>query len=79
MEVCPLCNGFEEKEIRCPNCGIMMTDEGKTTDYLDEYSAYMEIDTMKLFDGALQSLEHKQCVHQFHCPGCSHREEAVIE
>ncbi|MBS2968204.1 hypothetical protein J9317_05470 [Metabacillus sp. KIGAM252] len=79
MSMCPLCNGFEAREILCPNCGTIMTDEGRTTDYLDDYSAYMEIDTMKLFDGVLHSLERHECVHEYSCPNCLHEESAVIK
>ncbi|MBD1383384.1 hypothetical protein [Metabacillus arenae] len=80
MIMCPLCNGFEHhREILCPNCGTIMTDQGKITDYLDDYSAYMEIDSMKLFDGVLTSLEEHQCVHYYYCKNCLHEETQTIQ
>jgi hypothetical protein len=55
-----------------------MEDKGKITDYLDDYSAYMDIDIMKLFDGNIHSLERHQCVHYFCCPLCDHEETKTI-
>lgn len=74
MEMCPLCNGFSNKWIECPDCGSLMEDTGRLTDYLDEYSAYMEIDSMKLHDGVLDSLQQHKCVHLWHCPKCQREE-----
>ena len=36
-------------------CGKQMTDSGRLMDYYDDYSAYMEIDLMKMEDGYLNS------------------------
>ncbi|KEZ47042.1 MULTISPECIES: hypothetical protein [Metabacillus] len=81
MNMCPLCNGFsdEASAASCPNCQTLMIDHGKMTDYLDEYSAYMEIDTMKLFDGVRESLEAHRCVHLFSCMNCLHEEAREIQ
>ncbi|MGD7009603.1 hypothetical protein [Metabacillus sp. 84] len=79
MRICPLCNGLEEKEPLCRNCRTIMKDHGRTADYLDDYSAYMEIDTMKLFDGDVASLENHLCVHLFFCPVCLHEETQGIQ
>lgn len=78
MELCPLCNGLETRIIQCPNCQRIMEDRGKITDYLDDYSAYMDIDIMKLFDGNINSLEGHQCIHYFYCPTCQHEETNAI-
>jgi hypothetical protein len=58
--------------------GSIMEDKGKITDYLDDYSAYMDIDIMKLFDGNVNSLEGHQCIHYFYCPTCQHEETNAI-
>ncbi|MDQ0232339.1 hypothetical protein [Metabacillus malikii] len=79
MDLCPLCNGFESSMIQCPNCQTMMEDKGKITDYLDDYSAYMDIDMMKLFDGNLTSLEDHTCSHYFYCTSCQHEEVNSIK
>ncbi|QGQ44500.1 hypothetical protein [Metabacillus sediminilitoris] len=78
MDLCPLCNGLESKVILCPNCQSIMEDKGKITDYLDDYSAYMDIDIMKLFDGNIRSLENHKCMHYFFCPLCDHEETNAI-
>jgi hypothetical protein len=79
MDLCPLCNGLETRMIQCPNCQTIMEDNGKITYYLDDYSAYMDIDIMKLFDGNIKSLEQHQCVHYFYCSACQHEETRAIE
>ncbi|QNG62019.1 hypothetical protein H4O14_18700 [Bacillus sp. PAMC26568] len=80
MYMCHLCNGFQSNTYAsCPNCKTIMMDHGKITDYLDAYSAYMEIETMKLFDGAIDSLEVHHCVHLFSCSNCMHEEMIEIQ
>lgn len=78
MDLCPLCNGLETREIQCLNCKTIMEDKGKITDYLDDYSAYMDIDIMKLFDGNIHSLVEHQCMHYFYCPVCQHQQTNAI-
>ncbi|TXC89746.1 hypothetical protein FS935_15380 [Metabacillus litoralis] len=78
MGLCPLCNGFETKSFQCPNCQSLMEDQGKVIDYFDDYSAYMDIDVMKLFDGYEKSLENHECIHYFYCLGCQHQETKSI-
>ncbi|WLR42796.1 hypothetical protein LC087_00690 [Bacillus carboniphilus] len=70
MRGCPVCNGLTEIDQFCETCGESMVDKGKLTDYLDDYSAYMEIDSMKLFDGDQLSLEKHRCIHMVSCPTC---------
>ncbi|MDQ0224295.1 hypothetical protein [Metabacillus niabensis] len=79
MDLCPLCNGLESRIIQCPNCQTIMEDKGKVTDYLDDYSAYMDIDMMKLFDGDQNSLEEHECIHYFYCSSCEHEEVNAIK
>jgi len=56
-----------------------MEDKGKVTDYFDDYSAYMDIDMMKMYDGQLTSLEDHLCLHYFYCPSCQHQETNSIQ
>lgn len=51
-----------------------MEDRGKLTDYFDDYSAYMDIDIMKLYDGEINSLENHECLHVLYCHSCQHEE-----
>ncbi|AST90456.1 MULTISPECIES: hypothetical protein [Sutcliffiella] len=70
MAICPLCNGFQTISYPCNKCGTMMEDTGKLSDYFDDYSAYMEIDLMKLEDGFNHSFENGDCLHLMQCPAC---------
>jgi len=79
MHLCPLCNGLGTTTIQCPNCQTIMEDVGKVTDYFDDYSAYMDIDIMKLYDGHVTSLEDHLCFHYFYCQNCQHQETKPIQ
>ncbi len=79
MHLCPLCNGLGEKTKQCPNCQTIMQDVGKVTDYFDDYSAYMDIEIMKLYDGHKSSLEDHLCLHYFLCPNCQRQETDSIQ
>lgn len=78
MSICPLCNGFRNLTIFCKQCSASLADQGKITDYLDEYSAYEDIQTLKLVDGLEQSAEMDQCVHLFSCSHCGNDELVTI-
>ncbi|WP_156288668.1 hypothetical protein [Oceanobacillus salinisoli] len=78
MDFCPLCNGVETAAVECPNCQATLEDQGKITDYFDDYSAYMDIDMMKMFDGNRKSLEDHECLHYFYCTNCQHEETRTI-
>ncbi|WP_330849040.1 hypothetical protein [Priestia megaterium] len=47
---------------------------GKVSDYFDDYSAYMEIDQLKVENGYPSDLANHQCIHLFYCSAC-HSEE----
>ena len=78
MSICPLCNGLRNLNFSCKYCKAALADQGKVTDYLDEYSAYEEINTLKQVDGLEQSIKNEQCVHIFHCSQCGNDERIVI-
>lgn len=79
MEFCPLCNGIEAIHLSCPKCQTNMEDQGKLTDFLDDYSPYLDIDMVKMVDGDPKSLEEHQCLHYFYCPACRHEEVRTIQ
>ncbi|QFT88234.1 hypothetical protein FIU87_06240 [Bacillus sp. THAF10] len=78
MEICPLCNGLKEYHAICQECGGNMIDLGRITDFLDDYSAYMEINTLKLVDGDLTSLENQKCLHLVVCYGCQSEQMLAV-
>lgn len=79
MGMCPLCNGFEKYEQHCSSCGTALVDGGKVTDFLDDYSAYMEIEVLKLVDGDVTSIENNICMHVISCPTCHHEQMIAIK
>ena len=34
MGICPICNGFEALELKCPKCGAQINDTGRIMDFL---------------------------------------------
>lgn len=70
MSICPLCNGLEDICYNCPDCNGETVDQGRLTDYLDDYSAYLPIELTKMVDGDSESLKEDHCVHTFYCPDC---------
>ena len=79
MTICPLCNGLRQMSIPCKRCHASLQDQGKVTDYLDEYSAYEEIETLKQVDGVLQSIESQICIHLYYCNQCDLEEYVIIQ
>jgi hypothetical protein len=70
MSMCPLCNHFQSIEVKCPECGKEIADQGKVSDFFDDYSPYMETDELKLEDGYPNDFKNKQCPHYFYCDFC---------
>ncbi|MFD2443060.1 hypothetical protein ACFSO7_03595 [Bacillus sp. CGMCC 1.16607] len=70
MSICHLCNGFNEIKLKC-QCGSEMVDCGRVMDYYDDYSAYMEIDQLKLEDGYPNTFSDEKCPHLFTCSNCA--------
>ncbi|RXI99865.1 hypothetical protein DS745_13375 [Anaerobacillus alkaliphilus] len=77
MSICPLCNGIESMSINCDQCNLPMEDKGRIMDYFDDYSAYLDIDGMKLFNGIADDARNKQCPHVFYCSQC-HTEKTMF-
>lgn len=79
MGMCAICNGFEQLNENCPNCGGQLDDSGRIMDFYDDYSAYMEIDHLKLEDGYPNSLSQEQCPHLLSCPKCGRNDVIFIQ
>ncbi|MDQ0254191.1 DNA-directed RNA polymerase subunit M/transcription elongation factor TFIIS [Evansella vedderi] len=77
MSYCPACNGIENISQNCPSCGSLMEDKGRWFDYFDDYSAYMPINTMKLFDGIQNDLQQETCPHLLYCENC-HNDSVIL-
>ncbi|KHE73122.1 hypothetical protein LD39_00990 [Halobacillus sp. BBL2006] len=70
MQECGICNGWGESERPCPRCDGTMHDQGRITDFLDDYSPYLELKWTDLVDGDLDSSRTGECVHLFICEDC---------
>lgn len=77
--MCPICNGFEQLNVPCPQCQNEMEDRGRFTDFLLDYSPYRPIDEMKLTDGFPHDNRLDQCVHVFYCSVCHTDTHATID
>lgn len=77
MSMCPLCNGITLVSYKCETCQASLDDQGRLMDYFDDYSAYLDIDGMKLFDGIEEDGKNHQCPHVFSCPNC-HTEKTIL-
>lgn len=74
-QICPLCNGLKEYEIRCSKCHGKMIDKGRIADYYDNYSSYLEMSITELLDG----VPNDKCVHLFVCPYCNNDKRIIID
>lgn len=73
--VCPLCNGIDKIQKKCPKCGGKMSDEGPVVNYMDDYSPYLSNDITQLVDGAA----HDKCTHLIKCVDCNYDKRIEIE
>lgn len=79
MNICPICNGFRKMRLCCSQCGGKLEEKGRIMDYFDDYSPYMEINLMKLFDGIDTTYRNHMCAHLFYCPQCYNEEVRLIK
>ncbi len=77
--MCPLCNGMKVISPNCGKCNRGMEDKGRLLDYFDDYSAYLDIDGMKLFDGINEDAKKQQCPHVFYCLHCYIEKVVLIQ
>ncbi len=78
MHVCPLCNQFSQLSFTCNNCKTIMDDHGRLMDFFDDYSAYLDIEGMKLFDGYPTDQKEHSCPHVFYCEKCNTNTTVLI-
>ncbi len=79
MGICPVCNGYSSLQLVCDQCSGILEDQGKISDYYDDYSPYMEIDWLKLEDGIADNYQEEQCMHLFKCPKCGREQVEIIQ
>jgi len=79
MGICPICNGLEERSLKCSECGGALTENGRIMDFYDDYSPYMPIDQMKLEDGFKDDFKKETCPHLYKCMDCGHEEIQFIQ
>ncbi|WP_245983427.1 hypothetical protein [Ammoniphilus oxalaticus] len=77
--ICPLCNGLQLYELKCPSCNCSMNDIGRYMDFFDDYSPYLEIEGMKKSNGISDDQQSGRCPHVFDCPTCGHRHVKEID
>ena len=65
--VCPICNDMVVYLLRCPQCGKQMKNKGTITEFLDDYSAYLDLNITQRVDG----VAYDKCVHLFYCENCN--------
>lgn len=71
MNMCPLCNGFSVAHYVCSVCGNEERDIGRLADYLDDYSAYVDIEVA---NAVIERINAQQCIHLFYCDACERDE-----
>lgn len=79
MSICPICNGFQSLVLSCQKCSFQLVDEGKMSDFYDDYSPYMEIDLMKLEDGYPENFATEKCVHLLRCSSCGEEQVYFVQ
>ncbi len=79
MGICPLCNALESQTYSCQNCQGILQDYGKTVDYIDDYSAYMDQELLSAVDGLTHNNSQEYCNHVFYCGVCNVETEVVVK
>lgn len=76
--MCPVCNGFQQLEAKCPECGGKADDDGRLNDFLGPYSPYRPIDDIGMDNGVLDVGLHR-CTHVTHCASCGYTFHSFVE
>lgn len=79
VAMCPICNAFRELEMNCSTCNAQLEDMGKVSDYLDPYGHYNDVDTVKMGDGYMHTIEEQTCPHLMYCKNCDRNEVTFIQ
>ena len=77
-EICPVCNGLFDKQIRCCNCGMLMSQAGRLEDYNEPYSPYLGKDTFAM-NNDIAITGDNCCIHLYTCPNCNQMEHGAIQ
>jgi len=76
--ICPVCNGLYNKQVICPNCGMVMDQAGRPEEYIEPYGPNMEKDTL-LSNANSITMEGNYCIHLYTCPRCNSIEKNAVE
>jgi len=76
-EICPVCNGFYDKQMVCPKCGMLMVQAGRLEDYSGPYSPYMGKDIF-ILNNDIATTGDNCCIHLYTCPGCNSLEHGSV-
>lgn len=79
MGLCPVCNNFGSIQLDCPVCTEQLDDIGRWSDYFGQYSPYMEIDDLKLFNGVKNDNKDQLCLHLYTCPRCGYDDVVPVQ
>jgi hypothetical protein len=58
-KICPVCNNIFQEIFPCSHCNGKMLDQGRISDYYDNYSADMPIENEDIY-----------CTHIYVCENC---------
>lgn len=72
--ICPLCNGLYLKELYCPQCGDVMTDNGILEGFFEPYRPYLDVNILQQNDG----ITANQCLHLFTCFHCGYDQRHIV-
>ncbi|WP_088102702.1 hypothetical protein [Halalkalibacter urbisdiaboli] len=78
-KMCPVCNGFTKVNKHCNECNSELIDYGRILDYLDDYSAYEEIEVEKESDTVEYDQRNHLCAHYLTCIECSYSVVYLIQ
>lgn len=77
-QICPLCNGLQEIDRRCPKCGKEMLDGGRLQDFYEPYSPYLDDNLLSPPKLALDN-SLGLCMHLIYCPRCGEDQRIIIK
>jgi hypothetical protein len=75
--LCPVCNALQEWDHTCPECGRLLTDQGRLTDWYGPYSAYRPIEALSMAAGPRDRQAHI-CCHAALCETCGRLFEVPV-
>ncbi|ALS26771.1 hypothetical protein IJ21_13670 [Paenibacillus sp. 32O-W] len=64
--LCPICNGFQQLNVRCASCGKMADDCGRPSDWTGPYAPYEPIAEYDPVSASADGI----CRHIAYCSHC---------